>query len=339
MTDRKNTGALTANEWDKLVSAMQCLKSRKEEKRWKTFMTDHRANYHSIHTTEDHGLQLMFLPWHRQFILEFEQSLQAYASGTFLPYWDWPNEARIPDAFGKKLLGWMHTPRKIRFTRNINNKNWPTQSQVDDLMSISDFSSFSSSLENTVHNAVHRVIGGKMSTRLSPKDPLFFIHHVMVDKLWADWQKIHDEYTWSNPDERLPEPYSDITVQSILDSSDLGVQYLESVSTNLTASQSRNKKRENRETSRNNKKVINIDFKNDKKAAKEVKKQRISDAKKLSGTEKRKEKKAAKKDYKDSKKAAKSKKREDRKNERIRKKTTRKAIRYQRKSGKARKAA
>jgi hypothetical protein len=27
-----------------------------------------------------------------------------------------------------------------------------------------------------------------MNTRQSPKDPIFYLHHGMVDKLWQDWE-------------------------------------------------------------------------------------------------------------------------------------------------------
>merc|ERR1712096_360856 len=41
----------------------------------------------------------------------------------------------------------------------------------------------------TVHNYVHFMIGGHMTSGISPIDPIFFMHHNMVDKVWDDWQK------------------------------------------------------------------------------------------------------------------------------------------------------
>lgn len=50
------------------------------------------------------------------------------------------------------------------------------------------------------HNRVHVWVDGDMAPMTSPNDPLFFLHHCFVDKVWADWQQAH-------PDERyLPEP-------------------------------------------------------------------------------------------------------------------------------------
>ena len=47
-----------------------------------------------------------------------------------------------------------------------------------------------SSAPNT-HNRVHVWVGGSMLPGTSPNDPVFFLHHCFVDKLWADWQTAH----------------------------------------------------------------------------------------------------------------------------------------------------
>lgn len=42
-----------------------------------------------------------------------------------------------------------------------------------------------------LHNAVHRWVGGSMMPQTSPNDPVFFLHHCNVDRLWAEWQRLH----------------------------------------------------------------------------------------------------------------------------------------------------
>jgi len=42
-----------------------------------------------------------------------------------------------------------------------------------------------------LHNRVHVWVGGSMGPASSPNDPVFFLHHCFVDKLWADWQAAH----------------------------------------------------------------------------------------------------------------------------------------------------
>ena len=39
------------------------------------------------------------------------------------------------------------------------------------------------------HNEVHRFIDGHMGTAASPNDPIFWLHHCNIDRLWAMWQR------------------------------------------------------------------------------------------------------------------------------------------------------
>ena len=39
-----------------------------------------------------------------------------------------------------------------------------------------------------LHNIVHRWVGGSMGPGTSPNDPLFFLHHSNVERIWAAWQ-------------------------------------------------------------------------------------------------------------------------------------------------------
>jgi tyrosinase len=42
-------------------------------------------------------------------------------------------------------------------------------------------------LESAPHNPVHDIIGNVMATMRSPTDPIFWLHHANVDRLWAAW--------------------------------------------------------------------------------------------------------------------------------------------------------
>ncbi len=47
-----------------------------------------------------------------------------------------------------------------------------------------------------MHNLVHLWVGGNNGTMLpstSPNDPVFFLHHCNVDRLWALWQKLNND--------------------------------------------------------------------------------------------------------------------------------------------------
>jgi tyrosinase len=42
-----------------------------------------------------------------------------------------------------------------------------------------------------MHNRVHVWIGGDMGPASSPNDPVFYLNHCNVDRIWAGWQHIH----------------------------------------------------------------------------------------------------------------------------------------------------
>ncbi|MDC7765253.1 MULTISPECIES: tyrosinase family protein [Priestia] len=43
-----------------------------------------------------------------------------------------------------------------------------------------------------LHNRVHRWVGGQMGiVPTAPNDPVFFLHHANVDRIWAVWQIVH----------------------------------------------------------------------------------------------------------------------------------------------------
>jgi tyrosinase len=43
----------------------------------------------------------------------------------------------------------------------------------------------------TLHNRVHVWIGGDMAPATSPNDPVFYLNHCNVDRIWEDWQQRH----------------------------------------------------------------------------------------------------------------------------------------------------
>eukprot|EP01094_Clydonella_sp_ATCC50884_P025175 TRINITY_DN6515_c0_g1_i4.p1 TRINITY_DN6515_c0_g1~~TRINITY_DN6515_c0_g1_i4.p1 ORF type:complete len:329 (-),score=56.25 TRINITY_DN6515_c0_g1_i4:296-1282(-) len=44
-----------------------------------------------------------------------------------------------------------------------------------------------------LHARVHMFLAGSMLASTSPNDPLFWLHHANIDRLWSLWQKMHPE--------------------------------------------------------------------------------------------------------------------------------------------------
>ncbi|RYZ59383.1 MAG: hypothetical protein EOP07_04185 [Proteobacteria bacterium] len=48
--------------------------------------------------------------------------------------------------------------------------------------------------EGTPHNGVHNTVGGIMAnTTDSPRDPVFWLHHCNIDRVWTQWVTMHPE--------------------------------------------------------------------------------------------------------------------------------------------------
>ena len=87
------------------------------------------------------------------------------------------------------------------------------------------------------HNRVHVWIGGSMGPASSPNDPVFFLHHCFVDKLWALWQAANPgagylPVTGAGPGHNLGDsmqPWAGlgivVTPASVLDHHTLGYAY------------------------------------------------------------------------------------------------------------------
>jgi tyrosinase len=60
------------------------------------------------------------------------------------------------------------------------------------------------------HNAGHNFVGGHMSNpRVSPNDPVFWLHHANVDRLWANWQARRLQDAGAPPEKHYPPPDQD----------------------------------------------------------------------------------------------------------------------------------
>jgi hypothetical protein len=70
--------------------------------------------------------------------------------------------------------------------------NLPDQSDIDTLLGKGAYEGageFRQTLEQSpLHNFIHNWVGGHMGGGASPNDPIFYMHHCNVDRLWAMWQ-------------------------------------------------------------------------------------------------------------------------------------------------------
>ncbi|RWN88632.1 MAG: tyrosinase family protein [Mesorhizobium sp.] len=206
-----------------------------------------------------------FLPWHRGYLLNFENICRELSGDDAfrLPYWDWTESPSVPLAFFDDELN----PGNARFTEGYVRfregaedmlKSWwtgltteqlsqlsvrPTPltdvdsilaeldshfysgngardpskdapdladdakanvklAYIEGALSVGKFDQFSSyktnthhdqghqgTLESGPHGMVHYRTGGFMGAFLSPVDPIFWLHHANLDRLWDVWTR------------------------------------------------------------------------------------------------------------------------------------------------------
>ncbi|MEU6064824.1 tyrosinase family protein [Streptomyces sp. NPDC047082] len=264
MADRKNQADLSATEKRDFVDAVLELK---RQGRYDEFITTHNA---FIMSDADDGERTghrspSFLPWHRRFLLQFEQALQSVHPSIMLPYWDWTTDRSSRSSLwddnflggdgrsgdgrvttGPFAFGSGNWPMNIRVdgrtylrrTLGVGVRDLPTRSEVDTVLALptydaSPWNSGSSGFRNYVegwrgpnlHNRVHVWVGGQMTTGASPNDPVFWLHHCFIDKLWADWQRLHPSSGYvpvSAPPgvvglQDTMKPWNDVTPEDMLD--------------------------------------------------------------------------------------------------------------------------
>ncbi|KAK0657998.1 hypothetical protein B0T16DRAFT_425987 [Cercophora newfieldiana] len=170
-----------------------------------------------------HGVAA-FLPWHRYFVQMYEQALHECGYTGTAMYWDWvadssaPTQSAVWDpvtGFGGNGTGPDNNngfaPRvtdgpfkdysPLYRDRDVHphgfSRNWvqgipgdPDQMDLNAhrynpasmalVFAETTYNGFRHELENGPHSAIHFGVGG---------DPVFFLHHTQVDRVWWQWQK------------------------------------------------------------------------------------------------------------------------------------------------------
>ena len=129
-----------------------------------------------------------FLAWHRGYLYHFEKRLRTVSGDAqlVLPYWNYYDYPTLPAEF---------TDPSASNPLYVQRENTNVRQALD----LSPFGSsvlnfprgasqaFEAILEDAPHNPIHNIIGGVMADMQSPIDPIFWLHHANIDRLWAAW--------------------------------------------------------------------------------------------------------------------------------------------------------
>ncbi|KAH0437823.1 amino acid transporter [Colletotrichum camelliae] len=254
---RKSWNALTNDEKTSYLEAELCLMNRPPragvagaQNLWDELHYTHIYQGNYIHYVGH------FLPWHRYFVRAHEILLQSECNYTGAhPYWDELtdletaplNQSSIFDAvygFGgdgegddgcitdgpfANLTLHMKTAGSNNtycLQRKLNQDDLDTANS-DNLVECFNKTSYDEAWQcynGSPHGAGHGAVGGLMSDPIeSNGDPLFYLHHAYLDRVWWQWQEVN-----------LTARLTDISGQNILDESILDMAGLSAPGSELT---------------------------------------------------------------------------------------------------------
>jgi tyrosinase len=250
-TTRKDQAGLSLKEQTAFRNAIVRLV---EEGKYLALTQDHMDMSHNMHGTMGEVGLYRFLAWHRRYLLELEQELQqadailrpTATEKLGIPYWRWQ------DPFPAWLAGFLPAMDPNSGLTPPPRKNAPpppkaTAADIDiivnqfsiqntGLTGENDYTKFTYGIEGwgkrpngtglPAHNHGHSWIGGIMNnTRTSPTDPMFWMHHAEIDRLWQIWRQ-------ANPtpallltgSDRIMDPWSE-SYDDLIDIAALGYAY------------------------------------------------------------------------------------------------------------------
>jgi tyrosinase len=209
---RRNISYLSASDpiiqtYKAAVAAMKALPSS-DPRNWLN-----QANIHYNNCT--HG-NWFFLPWHRGYLLYFERICRKLTGNSkfALPYWNWTTHPAVPDVFWDTSSPLYDPNRSVTQSMQAD-PAFVGASVIENILSQTNFDLFASGppvggelhfatntgmLEGTPHNYIHGWIDNTdMGTFQSPRDPVFWTHHNMLDCLWVDWNINRDNSNTNDP--------------------------------------------------------------------------------------------------------------------------------------------
>ncbi|AWL05216.1 tyrosinase family protein [Massilia oculi] len=172
-----------------------------------------------------------FLPWHRLYLLAFEDIVRVVSGRAdfALPYWDYtdPDLSRraLPEAFRSPkhpILKHLFRPNRNPGVNQGQPIDQPAGSRAPlslDFMKSVDYNEseedagFCANIDGTLHGAVHTNVGNRIGmgrVAWAADDPIFWVHHCNIDRAWASWNRaggvnptdpqfLNEEFTFAGP--------------------------------------------------------------------------------------------------------------------------------------------
>ncbi|KAI8895488.1 hypothetical protein BC833DRAFT_601076 [Globomyces pollinis-pini] len=223
ITTRVEWRELTDDQKNNYLNAIICLKQTASVLKvgspslYNDFVYVHAFGARRMHNTAQ------FLPWHRAYLGIFEKKLREQCEYIDpLPYWDWNVDSQYPEISpvwdwiggnGNFTTGCIVGGSRSNIFQDFQadfpkphcvTRRWSASGKnktgslgslysaviLERYLSIDNYNGFRIALESIPHNLFHQAIGGDMANPITAvNDPVFFLHHSNIDRLWWKWQK------------------------------------------------------------------------------------------------------------------------------------------------------
>jgi tyrosinase len=213
---RKDANRLTAEERTRFLEALSRLNAQGG---YAVFQQIHSLVSRQGHSSTGHTA-FAFLPWHRALLVAFERALQEIDPSVALPYWRFDQPA--PNVFSEDFMG-APVPGSMqpRFAQTNKLSRWtidgltgierrprfapdaaPNLQGEEATLNQPIFAQFRA-MEANPHSPAHVQAGGGGwlgTPRIAVRDPLFFLLHANIDRLWALWEVENQHFDPASPD-------------------------------------------------------------------------------------------------------------------------------------------
>ncbi|MFG2823462.1 tyrosinase family protein [Kitasatospora sp. NPDC048365] len=197
----------------------KALKDAHADHSYQPFAAIHADMGHMMHSMMGPIGTRRFLPWHRLYTLRCEDLLRRKQPGLTIPYWDFATDHHRPD--------WVWQPPGVqRGVPGAAGDHLPTQAVIDGLQHRRTYTGFTSHLETDAHNNVHNWCNGTISDPMTAtQDPIFWLLHANVDRVWDHWQLTHSGRPSLAGTDAVLDPWQPTTAAQVDDITPLGYSY------------------------------------------------------------------------------------------------------------------
>jgi len=194
---RRNVAGMDANDpillsYRKAIRAMQAL-PQDNPLSWTYQAAIHGTTlgppFLTSWNTCEHGTEF-FWSWHRMYLYWFERIVRKFAEEPCwaLPYWNWApgSDFQLPVPFRDPTSELYTVNRNPAINDGTGSLN-PAAVSVSNSFTLTDFFATNLNIQGP-HGSVHVEVGGWMSgVPTAAQDPVFYVHHSNVDRLWDLW--------------------------------------------------------------------------------------------------------------------------------------------------------